>query len=159
MLQPMGGFPCRSPFSVEKPILPQDVRFNQAICVYVRKTFSVYCLKFVEHQMLSTFKEFRNDCHRHFKKYSDPEKTRANPPHILYELVEQKRESVDHVELFWQTHVRDGTFVLQATEDAHNQMLVFKFVAESNVGTLVPAYPEGIQPLSRDEICEMVLGR
>ncbi|KAA0043440.1 uncharacterized protein E6C27_scaffold1639G00520 [Cucumis melo var. makuwa] len=35
--------------------------------------------RFIEHQMLSTFKEFRVDCHRHFKKYNDPEEARANP--------------------------------------------------------------------------------
>ncbi|KAA0037142.1 CACTA en-spm transposon protein [Cucumis melo var. makuwa] len=39
--------------------------------------------KFVEHQMLTTFKEFRADCHRHFKKYSDPEEARANLPNAL----------------------------------------------------------------------------
>ncbi|KAA0053564.1 CACTA en-spm transposon protein [Cucumis melo var. makuwa] len=39
--------------------------------------------RFVEHQMLTTFKEFRVDCHRHFKKYSDPEEARANPPNAL----------------------------------------------------------------------------
>ncbi|TYK22325.1 CACTA en-spm transposon protein [Cucumis melo var. makuwa] len=39
--------------------------------------------KFVEHQMVTTFKEFRADCHRHFKKYSDPEEARANPPNAL----------------------------------------------------------------------------
>uniref|UniRef100_A0A9I9E854 CACTA en-spm transposon protein n=1 Tax=Cucumis melo TaxID=3656 RepID=A0A9I9E854_CUCME len=39
--------------------------------------------RFVEHQMLMTFKEFRTDCHRHFKKYSDPEEARANPPNAL----------------------------------------------------------------------------
>ncbi|KAA0062622.1 CACTA en-spm transposon protein [Cucumis melo var. makuwa] len=39
--------------------------------------------RFVEHQMLTTFKEFRTDCHRHFKKYSDPEEARANPPNAL----------------------------------------------------------------------------
>uniref|UniRef100_A0A9I9EKS0 CACTA en-spm transposon protein n=1 Tax=Cucumis melo TaxID=3656 RepID=A0A9I9EKS0_CUCME len=27
--------------------------------------------RFIEHQMLTTFKEFQADCHRHFKKYSD----------------------------------------------------------------------------------------
>ncbi|TYK09404.1 CACTA en-spm transposon protein [Cucumis melo var. makuwa] len=75
---------------------------NTDVCV--RKTFPVCCLKwtdvgreyierlfvldfndqamnrFVEHQMLTTFKEFRVDCHRHFKKYSDQEEARANPP-------------------------------------------------------------------------------
>ncbi|KAA0025379.1 CACTA en-spm transposon protein [Cucumis melo var. makuwa] len=39
--------------------------------------------RFVEHQMLTTFKEFRVDCHRHFKKYSGPEEARANPPNAL----------------------------------------------------------------------------
>ncbi|KAA0066370.1 CACTA en-spm transposon protein [Cucumis melo var. makuwa] len=39
--------------------------------------------RFVEHQMLSTLKEFVGDCHRYFKKYSDPEEARANQPHIL----------------------------------------------------------------------------
>ena len=39
--------------------------------------------RFVEHQILTTFKEFRADCHRHFKKYSDPEEARANPPIAL----------------------------------------------------------------------------
>ncbi|KAA0041305.1 CACTA en-spm transposon protein [Cucumis melo var. makuwa] len=38
---------------------------------------------FVEYQMLSTFKEFRDNYHRHFKKCSDPEEACANPPHIL----------------------------------------------------------------------------
>ncbi|KAA0066901.1 CACTA en-spm transposon protein [Cucumis melo var. makuwa] len=39
--------------------------------------------RFVEHQMLTTFKEFRADYHRHFKKYSDLEEARANPPNAL----------------------------------------------------------------------------
>uniref|UniRef100_A0A9I9ECM2 CACTA en-spm transposon protein n=1 Tax=Cucumis melo TaxID=3656 RepID=A0A9I9ECM2_CUCME len=39
--------------------------------------------RFVEHQMLMTFKEFRTDCHRQFKKYNDPEKARANPSNVL----------------------------------------------------------------------------
>ncbi|TYK29178.1 gamma-aminobutyrate transaminase POP2 [Cucumis melo var. makuwa] len=39
--------------------------------------------RFIEHQMLDTFKVFRDDCHRHFKKYSDLEEARANPPHLL----------------------------------------------------------------------------
>ncbi|KAA0050689.1 CACTA en-spm transposon protein [Cucumis melo var. makuwa] len=39
--------------------------------------------KFVEHQILTTFKEFLADCHKHFRKYSDPEEARANPPNVL----------------------------------------------------------------------------
>ncbi|KAA0062997.1 CACTA en-spm transposon protein [Cucumis melo var. makuwa] len=57
-----------------------------------------------------------------------------------YELAERKVEPVDRVELFRETHVRAGTFVSQAVEDAH-------------------LTPEGNQPLSEDEICDQVLGR
>ncbi|XP_050940280.1 uncharacterized protein LOC127149120 isoform X2 [Cucumis melo] len=144
--------------------------------------------RFVEHQMLTTFKEFRADCHTHFKKYSDPEEARANPPNALvgrdeewhflcdhyisrafqeqsrtnkaarqkqpynhssgsksflqrqHELAERRGQPVDRVELFRETHVRAGTFVSQAAEDAH-------------------PIPEGSQPLSEDEICDQVLGR
>ncbi|TYK09799.1 CACTA en-spm transposon protein [Cucumis melo var. makuwa] len=39
--------------------------------------------RFVEHQVLSTFKEFWDDCHRHFKKYTNPEEARANPSNLL----------------------------------------------------------------------------
>ncbi|KAA0056994.1 CACTA en-spm transposon protein [Cucumis melo var. makuwa] len=127
--------------------------------------------------MLTTFKEFRADCHKHFKKYSDPEEARANPPNALeqsrtnkaarqkqpynhssgsksflqrqYELAERRGQPVDRVELFRETHVRAGTFVSQAAEDAHNQMLELQSQPT----------PEGSQPLSEDEICDQVLGR
>ncbi|KAA0065781.1 CACTA en-spm transposon protein [Cucumis melo var. makuwa] len=168
-----GRIPMTIVPEAEKPISPHVVRFSQAIGVCVRKTFPVHCLKwadvgreyikrlfvldfndqamnrFVEHQMLTTFKEFRADCHRHFKKYSDPEVARANPPNALYKLAERKEEPVDRVKLFRETHVRAGTFVSQATEDAHNQMLELQ-----SQPTL-----EGSQPLSEDEICDQVLGR
>ncbi|TYK04345.1 gamma-aminobutyrate transaminase POP2 [Cucumis melo var. makuwa] len=39
--------------------------------------------RFVEHQMLTTFKEFWADCHRHIKKYSYPKEAHVNPPNIL----------------------------------------------------------------------------
>ncbi|KAA0051366.1 CACTA en-spm transposon protein [Cucumis melo var. makuwa] len=121
-------------------------------------------LRFIEHQMLNTFKEFQDDCHRHFKKYGNLKEARANPPHLLtnkavrekqlynpssgsksflqrqHELAKQRGESVDHVELFWETHVQDEMFVSQAAEDAHPTL-------------------ESSQPLFRDEICETVLGR
>ncbi|KAA0050991.1 CACTA en-spm transposon protein [Cucumis melo var. makuwa] len=48
----------------EKYISPHTVQFNHAIEV-VKGDY-----RFVEHQMLSTFKEFRDDCHMHFKKYT-----------------------------------------------------------------------------------------
>ncbi|KAA0054670.1 CACTA en-spm transposon protein [Cucumis melo var. makuwa] len=66
-----------------------------------------------------------------------------------HELIEQRGESVDRVELFWQTHILDEMLVSQATEDVHHQMLELQ-----SQPTL-----EGSQPLSRDEICETVLGR
>ncbi|KAA0053293.1 CACTA en-spm transposon protein [Cucumis melo var. makuwa] len=196
-----GRIPMTIAPGAEKPISPYIVRFSQAIGVCVRKTFPVCCLKwadvgreyierlfvldfndqamnrFVEHQILTTFKEFRTDCHRHFKKYSDPEEARANPPNALdqsrtnkaarqnqpynhssgsksflqrqYELAERRGQPVDRVELFRETHVRAGTFVSQAAEDVHNQMLEFQ-----SQPTL-----EGSQPLSEDEICDQVLGR
>ncbi|KAA0040895.1 CACTA en-spm transposon protein [Cucumis melo var. makuwa] len=52
--------------------------------------------RFVEHQMLTTFKEFRADCHRHFKKYSDPEEARANPPNALVGRHEDWHFLCDH---------------------------------------------------------------
>ncbi|TYK23194.1 CACTA en-spm transposon protein [Cucumis melo var. makuwa] len=158
---------------MEKPIFPHVVRFGQAISMCVRKTFLVRCLKwadvgreyierffvldfndqtmnrFVEHQMLNTFKTFQVDYHKHFKKYSNLEEARANPPNILHELVEKKGESIDRVKLFRETHVRVGTFVSQTTEDVHNQMLELQSQPT----------PEGSQPLSEDEICDQVLGR
>ncbi|KAA0025869.1 CACTA en-spm transposon protein [Cucumis melo var. makuwa] len=66
-----------------------------------------------------------------------------------YELAERRRQPVDRVELFRETHVRAGTFVSQAAEDAHNQMLELQSQPT----------PEGSQPLSEDEICDQVLGR
>ncbi|TYK14129.1 CACTA en-spm transposon protein [Cucumis melo var. makuwa] len=66
-----------------------------------------------------------------------------------YELAERRGQRVDRVELFRETHVRAGTFVSQAAEDAHNQML--KLQSQPT--------PEGSQPLSEDEICDQVLGR
>ncbi|XP_050944266.1 uncharacterized protein LOC103491642 isoform X2 [Cucumis melo] len=52
--------------------------------------------RFVKHQMLNTFKEFRVNCHRHFKKYNDPEETRSNPPNILVEHDEDWHFLYDH---------------------------------------------------------------
>uniref|UniRef100_A0A9I9E5X0 CACTA en-spm transposon protein n=1 Tax=Cucumis melo TaxID=3656 RepID=A0A9I9E5X0_CUCME len=194
----------------EKPISPHVVRFSQAIGwadvgreyievvkgdlqrLFVFDFNDQAMNRFVEHQMLTTFKEFRADCHRHFKKYSDLEEARANPPNALvgrdedwhflcnhyisrafqeqsrtnkaarqkqpynhssgsksflqrqYELAERIGQSVDRVELFRETHVRAGTFVSQAAEDAHNQMLELQSQPT----------PKGSQPLSEDEICD-----
>uniref|UniRef100_A0A9I9E2N7 CACTA en-spm transposon protein n=1 Tax=Cucumis melo TaxID=3656 RepID=A0A9I9E2N7_CUCME len=66
-----------------------------------------------------------------------------------HELAERRGQPVDRVELLRETHVRAGTFVSQAAEDAHNQMLELQS----------QPIPEGSQPLSEDEICDQVLGR
>ncbi|KAA0046744.1 CACTA en-spm transposon protein [Cucumis melo var. makuwa] len=68
---------------------------------------------------------------------------------LQHELIKQRGEPVDRVQLFKQTHIRVGTFVPQAVEDMHNQMLELqsKPILESS------------QPLSRDEICETIFGR
>ncbi|TYK09603.1 CACTA en-spm transposon protein [Cucumis melo var. makuwa] len=213
-----GRIPMTIAPGAEKPISLHAVRFSQAIGVCVRKTFPVRCLKwvdvgreyievrlfvldfndqamnrFVEHQMLITFKEFRATVIDISK--STTTRRRLMPTHQThwldvmridtssatiisaeqswtnkaarqkqpynhssgsksflqrqYELAERKRESVDRVELFWETHVRAGTFVSQAAEDAHNQMLELQSQPT----------PEGSQPLSEDEICDQVLGR
>ncbi|KAA0032681.1 gamma-aminobutyrate transaminase POP2 [Cucumis melo var. makuwa] len=43
---------------------------------------------FVEHHMLNTFTEFQGDYHRHFENYSDFEEARANPSHLLNQMLE-----------------------------------------------------------------------
>ncbi|KAA0054221.1 CACTA en-spm transposon protein [Cucumis melo var. makuwa] len=70
----------------EKHIFSHVVGFSQAIgmCRLFMLDFNDQAMnRFVEHQMLTTFKEFQADCHRHFKKYNDPEEARANPPNAL----------------------------------------------------------------------------
>ncbi|KAA0035028.1 CACTA en-spm transposon protein [Cucumis melo var. makuwa] len=52
--------------------------------------------RYIEYQMLTTFKEFRVDYHRHFKKYSDPEEARANPPNSLVGRYEDRHFLWDH---------------------------------------------------------------
>ncbi|KAA0052779.1 CACTA en-spm transposon protein [Cucumis melo var. makuwa] len=73
-----GRIPMTIVPGAEKPISPHVVRFSQRFFVL---DFNDHAMnRFVEHQMLTTFKEFQGDCHRHFKKYSNPEEARANPP-------------------------------------------------------------------------------
>ncbi|TYK11015.1 CACTA en-spm transposon protein [Cucumis melo var. makuwa] len=43
---------------------------------------------FVEHQMLSMWKEIKRDNHRHFKQFNELEEARANPPSRLLNRVE-----------------------------------------------------------------------
>ncbi|KAA0043563.1 CACTA en-spm transposon protein [Cucumis melo var. makuwa] len=155
-----GRIPMTIAPGTEKPISSYAIPFSQAIGVCVRKIFSIHCLKWADIDReyieivkadLQHLKKFGDDCHRHFKKYSDPEEARANPPNLLeqswtnkatkqkqpynhssgsksflqrqHELTKQRGESVDCVELFRETHIRSGTFVLHVVEDVHNQVL------------------------------------
>uniref|UniRef100_A0A9I9E8B2 CACTA en-spm transposon protein n=1 Tax=Cucumis melo TaxID=3656 RepID=A0A9I9E8B2_CUCME len=174
--------------SEEKPISPHAVRFSYACWVDVGREylevvkgslhrFFVFDFndqainRFVEHHTLTIFKEFLNYYHRHFRKYSNLDEARANPPHLLsnhgrtklidrkqpynhssgyksflqrqHELSEQRRESVDRVELFRNSHLR--------------QDIVSKFVAEKNTRTSVPTYPRGTQVEGpQDDECEQI---
>ncbi|KAA0043368.1 CACTA en-spm transposon protein [Cucumis melo var. makuwa] len=122
--------------------------------------------RFVEHQMLTVWKEFRGQNHHHFKKFDDPEQARANPPdyppfrlsnrvqdwHFLCDhyLTQQFQQlSMDRVARTKKTHARGGQFVLRTAADAHKKILELQ-----SQPTL-----EGSQPLFGDEICETVLGR
>ncbi|KAA0055904.1 hypothetical protein E6C27_scaffold319G00140 [Cucumis melo var. makuwa] len=67
----------------------------------------------------TNWKEFGEECHRHFKKYSDPEQARVNPPYML--LTEERGQPVEPVMLFKETYAnRSDQFVSQATVDAHS---------------------------------------
>ncbi|KAA0043360.1 CACTA en-spm transposon protein [Cucumis melo var. makuwa] len=133
--------------------------------------------RFVEHQMLTTFKEFWADCHRHFRKYSDPEEARANSPNALVGRDEDWHFLCDHdISRAFQEQSRTNKAARQkqsynhssgsksflqrqyelaerkgesATEDAHNQMLELQSQPT----------PEGSQPFSEDEICDQMLSR
>ncbi|KAA0054096.1 CACTA en-spm transposon protein [Cucumis melo var. makuwa] len=52
--------------------------------------------RFFEHQMLTSFKKFRGECHRHFKNYSNPEQTHVNPSQILVGRKEDWHFLCDH---------------------------------------------------------------
>ncbi|TYK29717.1 CACTA en-spm transposon protein [Cucumis melo var. makuwa] len=79
---------------------------TNAIGACVRKIFFVRCLKWA-------------DVGREYI-----EVVKAD---LQHELVEERGESIDCVELFWQTHVRFGTFVSQAAKNVHNKMLELQF--------------------------------
>ncbi|TYK20926.1 CACTA en-spm transposon protein [Cucumis melo var. makuwa] len=116
---------------VEKLILLHVVRFHQTIDVCVQKKFPVRCLKWMDvgQEHIENF----------FVLDSNDQPMNSNGSKSFleqHELAEQIGKLVDHVELFRKTPIRDGTFVLEAAENAH-----------------------GSQPLSRDKICEIVLGR
>uniref|UniRef100_A0A9I9ELP9 CACTA en-spm transposon protein n=1 Tax=Cucumis melo TaxID=3656 RepID=A0A9I9ELP9_CUCME len=116
---------------------PHAVRFSQAIGVCVRKTFPVHCLKWAD-----VGREYIEVVKGDLQEQSRTNKAARQKQ--AYNHSSGRGKPVDRVELFRETHVRAGTFVSQAAEDAHNQMLELQ-----SQPTL-----EGSQPLSEDEICD-----
>ncbi|KAA0062293.1 CACTA en-spm transposon protein [Cucumis melo var. makuwa] len=131
-----GWIPMTIAPGAEKPISLYTVRFSQVIGMCVRKTFPIRYLKWA-------------DVGREYIEVVKATSRSTTKPFVMHELAEQRGESVNRVELFRQIHFRDRTFVSQAAKDAHCQMLELQ-----SQPTL-----EGNQPLSGDEICEIVLGR
>ncbi|KAA0048670.1 CACTA en-spm transposon protein [Cucumis melo var. makuwa] len=66
--------------------IPMTIALGQAIAMK----------RFVERQMLTTFKEFQGNYHRHFKKYSDPEEARTNALGLLVGRDEDLHFLCDH---------------------------------------------------------------
>ncbi|KAA0054603.1 CACTA en-spm transposon protein [Cucumis melo var. makuwa] len=87
--------------------------------------------RFVEHQMLISFKEFKGDCHKHFKKTNKA--ARQKQPYTI--VTGQSRFYNDNMSSlnnevsqstvwsYLETYARSGQFVSQVATDAHNQML------------------------------------
>ncbi|TYK28648.1 CACTA en-spm transposon protein [Cucumis melo var. makuwa] len=94
-----GRIPMSIAPGAKKPIFPYTIQFTQAIgvCCFFVLVFNDQAMnRFVEHQMLSTIKEFRGNYHKNFKKYIDPEEAGGNPPHILVGRLEDWYFLHDH---------------------------------------------------------------
>ncbi|KAA0033763.1 CACTA en-spm transposon protein [Cucumis melo var. makuwa] len=168
-----GRIPMTIALGAEKPIFPHTVRFSQAIAVCVRKTFSVRCLKFVEHQMLTTFKEFRVGCHRHFKKYSDLEE--ALPTHQTHWLDVMRIDTSSATTIsavhFRSNHGRTRlldrsslTIIVEGPSHFYNDSTSsLREKRSRSINQILELQsqptPEGSQPVSEDEICDQVLSR
>ncbi|KAA0061251.1 CACTA en-spm transposon protein [Cucumis melo var. makuwa] len=100
--------------------------------------------------MLSTFKEFRGDCHRHFKKYSDLEEARANPPYILVGRMEDWYYLCDH----YMSRAFQKQPYNHAAGGSHFYNDSMSSLSKESQLTL-----DGSQPLSENEISKTVLGR
>ncbi|KAA0046652.1 CACTA en-spm transposon protein [Cucumis melo var. makuwa] len=182
-----GRIPMTVAPGAEKPISPHAVRFSQAIGGEWRRLFVLdfndqTMNRFVEHQMLTTFKEFRADCHRHFKKYSDPEEARANPPNALVGRDEDWHFLCDHyISRAFQEQSRINKAARQKQPYNHSsgsksflqrqyelaerrgqpvdRVELFRETHNQMLELQSQPTPEGSQPLSEDEICDQVLGR
>ncbi|KAA0037908.1 CACTA en-spm transposon protein [Cucumis melo var. makuwa] len=147
------------------------VRFHMAECDSRRTTQNcgVMCFfvldfnnqamnRFVDHQILMSFKEFGGDYHRHYKKYNDPKQTRANNPSTAHiggtRFYNDSTSSLSNEvsQLTVWSYSRKRTF--EVARSLHkplgcNQMLELHS----------QPIPEGSQPLYGNEICETILSR
>ncbi|KAA0048547.1 CACTA en-spm transposon protein [Cucumis melo var. makuwa] len=145
--------------SMEKPISPHVVRLSQAIGMCIRNTFSICCIRWAD--VGREYIEASRATYRHFKKYNNSEETRANPPHILVECMEDWYFLYAHyISRAFQEQSRTyklldrSNFTIITTGRSH-------FYNGNTSSSSKESQPtsDGSQPLSRDEICETVLGR
>ncbi|TYK02822.1 CACTA en-spm transposon protein [Cucumis melo var. makuwa] len=149
----VGGIPMSIDPGVEEPISPQ------AVSAFFVLDFNDHVMnRFVEHQMLTTFKEFRDECYKHFKKYNDPKEARVNTSYILVGHMEDWQFLCDHYmsrafqfscrSIHGQAKLLDRS---NLTVIATGQSCFYNDNTSllSNEPTL-----ESSQPLSRNEICE-----
>ncbi|KAA0044918.1 CACTA en-spm transposon protein [Cucumis melo var. makuwa] len=128
----------------ENSIFSYVVRFSQQFFVF---DFNDQAMnRFVKHQMLSTFKEFWGDYHRHFKKYDDPEEeqSRANKA--------ARQKSSLTIIAARQSRFYNNSMSSLSKEGSRSIVRSCFRKHTFNLG-------QGNQPLSEDEICDQVLGR
>ncbi|TYK00143.1 CACTA en-spm transposon protein [Cucumis melo var. makuwa] len=153
---------------------------------YIEQGHFIALNRFVKHQMLTYFKESKGNCYRHFKKYNDSKQARNQPirqiggmfgslalfmrspyePCILEEQ-SQTNKATKHSSLTIIV-ASPSRFYNDSTSSLRNevsQLIVWCYsrkhmlgVSNSFVGHPHPTL-EGSQPLSGDEICEIILGR
>ncbi|KAA0063909.1 CACTA en-spm transposon protein [Cucumis melo var. makuwa] len=178
-----GCIPMTIAPGAEKPIFPHDICFSQAIGRLFVLDFNDQAMnRFIEHQMLTTFKEFRVDYHRHFKKYSDPEKARNNPPNALvgrhedwyflcdhymsHAFQEQSstnkaaRQKQPYNHSSWSKSFLQRQYKLAERKgEPVDRVELFRETYNQMLELQSQPTPEGSQPLSEDEICDQVLDR
>ncbi|KAA0046471.1 CACTA en-spm transposon protein [Cucumis melo var. makuwa] len=131
--------------------------------------------RFVEHQILTSFEEFRGECYRHFKKYSNLIQASANPLHILVERMEDWQFLCNHyMSRVFQQRVQVVLYNdnMSSLSIEVNHSIVWSYLSKHRFKmirlfhrslrmriTPVSSYPKDSQPLSGDDICETILGR
>ncbi|KAA0035656.1 CACTA en-spm transposon protein [Cucumis melo var. makuwa] len=156
-----GSIPMMIAPSVEKPISPHVIRFSLAIGVSERH-FSFAALN------VCTFKEFRGDFHRHFKKYNDLKEARANPSNLLVGCDEEWHFFCDHyMSCAFQEQSRTNKAARQKQSYNHSsgsksflrrqhELVEQRGESVDQLMLKLQSQPtlEGSQPLFRDVICD-----